>query len=32
LIERRWGHIEYAGQVVNCIKAKGYHLVDAPEE
>jgi len=29
---RRWGHIEYAGQVVDCIKSKGFHLVDAPEE
>ena len=29
---RRWGHVEYAGQVIDCIKTKGYHLVDAPEE
>jgi len=29
---RRWGHTEYAGQVIDCIKSKGYHLVDAPEE
>ena len=32
LPERRRGHIEYAGRVIDCIKAKGYHLVDAPEE
>jgi len=30
--EPRRGHIEYAGRVVDCVKAKGYHLVDAPEE
>jgi|GEM_PF-1964560 len=31
-LERRWGHVEYAGQVVDCIKSKGYHLVEATEE
>jgi hypothetical protein len=32
-ISSRWrGYVEYAGQVIDCIKAKGYHLVDAPEE
>jgi hypothetical protein len=30
--EWRFGHLEYAGQVIDCSKAKGYHLVDAPEE
>ena len=30
--QRHLGHIEYAGQVIDCIKTKGYHLVDAPEE
>jgi len=31
-VSRRFGHTEYVSQVIDCIKAKGYHLVDAPEE
>jgi hypothetical protein len=30
--QRRFGYVEYTGQVTDCIKAKGYHLVDAPAE
>jgi len=32
VVDRRWGHVEYAGQVIDCIKSNGYHLIDAPEE
>jgi len=32
VIDRRWGHVEYAGQIIDCIKSNGYHLIDEPED